>query len=75
MGSSFLFPQPSFSTGAGRCLDLFGELDFYNQSPDGQTADFLALYGDWLAVGEDLEHAFANQDSRNAAQLELFEEV
>jgi hypothetical protein len=55
--SDFLFAQPSFWSGLGRWLDLSGKFDFYNISPDGETADALALYSDWRAVGQELRRA------------------
>jgi hypothetical protein len=58
--SDFLFAQPSFLSGLARWLDLSGKFDFYNISPDGETADALALYSDWRAVGQELRRACIN---------------
>lgn len=55
--STFLFAMPSPLSGAARLLDLFGQLDSYNQAPTPNEADALALRADWRMVGQDLEHA------------------
>jgi hypothetical protein len=55
--SSFLFARPSFIEGCARVIDVGGTLQQYNTSPDGSTADYFAMYADWLAVGADLQNA------------------
>lgn len=55
--TSDLFASPSFASGAARVLDLGGTFDAYNTSPTGEDADFRALYGDWVAVGGDMNAA------------------
>jgi hypothetical protein len=51
-----LFAQPSFGSGFGRGLDLFGTFDVYNTSSEDDV-DALALECDWVAVGEDMNTA------------------
>lgn len=52
--SDFFFAQPSFLSGAGRLVDLFGLFDDYNQSRTEIEADSRGLYADWCMVGDDL---------------------
>lgn len=49
----FLFARPSFWGGAAQILDFGNTLFEYNQSESGQQADFWALRGDWMAIGQD----------------------
>lgn len=55
--SDFLFSMPSFMTGAGRTLDLFGNMTEYNDSESSEEADMRALMRDGLAVRKDLSAA------------------
>lgn len=55
--SGYLFAQPSFLRGAARILDLGATMDWYNESRSPEEADALAIYIDWLAVGDDLNIA------------------
>lgn len=57
MGSDFLYAIPSFLTGMARGLDLFGLFDEYNDSPNDDIADWLAMRADWGVVGLDLAAA------------------
>jgi hypothetical protein len=50
--STFLFANPSATSGAARMLDFWGFYDTYNISRNGAEADARALYSDWRAVGE-----------------------
>jgi hypothetical protein len=52
--SDFLFAQPSFVSGAGRVLDLWGQFDDYNHSETPLEADEKAIASDWLVVGQDV---------------------
>lgn len=52
--TGFLFATPSFFSGLGRTLDLFGTYDEYNSSRTPATADGLAIASDWIIVGQDL---------------------
>jgi hypothetical protein len=74
--TELLFASPSFLTGMGRVLDLFGEMDAYNVSPNEQVADYIALLNDWKAVGGDLTAALrryaAAVEAEQARQLPLF---
>jgi len=51
MGSDYLFAWPSFVSGVARTLDLAGQFDEYNDSQNGEIADWRALFSDWRAVG------------------------
>jgi hypothetical protein len=53
----FLFSQPSYLSGVSRTLDLWGQFDDYNTSPNGDIADARAIFADWLMVGEELQVA------------------
>jgi hypothetical protein len=54
MESDFLFAQPSWLSGVARTLDLTGQFDEYNESPNGDIADAKALFWDWRVVGHSL---------------------
>ena len=58
--TDFLVAQPSFWSGLGRWLDIFGRSDSYNISPDTESADARALYSDWRTVGQELRRACQN---------------
>lgn len=66
--SDFLFARPSLWSGLARWLDLSGRFDFYNISPDGETADALALYADWRTVGQELRRACLHSGEEIAAR-------
>lgn len=53
----YLFAQPSFLSGMARVADFGLVMNELNSSPNGMIADELALWSDWLAVGEDMEAA------------------
>jgi hypothetical protein len=55
--SQLLFARPSFVEGMARIIDLGCTLTEFNRSPDGETADAIALASDWCAVGQDLRNA------------------
>ncbi len=48
-----LFARPSFWGGFGQLLDLGNTMFEFNQSLTGEQADYFALKGDWLAIGQD----------------------
>ena len=52
-----LYPRLSFFDGVASSLDVGNTFVRYNDSPDEQTADRMALSLDWHAVGQDLEDA------------------
>ena len=52
--STFLFAQPSPTSGAARTLDMGATFDSYNTSETDQQADMQALFNDWCAVGDEL---------------------
>ena len=52
MGSDFLFAEPSWLSGAARVLDLTGQFDSYNESPNGDLADQRAWLNDWRNIGQ-----------------------
>lgn len=53
--SFYLFAKPSFAAGIARILDFNHFINEYNNSPDADTADFLAITSDWLAIGSDMQ--------------------
>jgi hypothetical protein len=55
--TDFLFAMPSGLSGAARSLDLAGQFDEYNESPNEAAADAKALFCDWRTVGESLVQA------------------
>jgi len=57
MGSDFLFATPSTLSGVARTLDLCGHFDEYNDSPNGEIADWFASLADWRSVGAALVSA------------------
>jgi hypothetical protein len=62
----------SFLTGAGSVLALFGNYYEYNQSSTEAEADALALYSDWLNIGNDIRVAIQKVRSEiDAEQLSL----
>jgi hypothetical protein len=54
MCPDFLFARPSWLSGAARTLDLAGQFDEYNESPNEEIADRRALFVDWRIIGETL---------------------
>ncbi len=56
----FLFARPSFITGVASLLDFGNGLFFFNESPSGEVADYMAIKNDWVLVGEDLQEAVAS---------------
>ncbi len=59
VNSTFLFADPSLLSGAARLLDFNGHFDKYNESLTGKGADTMALFCDWLVVGDSLSEAFS----------------
>lgn len=55
--TDFLFAVPSWLSGAARTLDMGGQFDEYNESPNEAAADAKALFADWWAVGDSLVNA------------------
>ena len=58
--TDFLFAQPSFWSGFGRLLDLWGKFDDYNLSRSAEESDMRALYSDWRIVGQDLSDSWVS---------------
>jgi hypothetical protein len=56
--TDFLFARPSFWSGVGRLLDLWGKFDDYNVSRSAEEADMRALYSDWRITGQDLRDSW-----------------
>lgn len=57
--ANFMFAKPSFWTGYGSSVDLFGVMFELNSSLTPEQADWLALRADWLAVGQDIRQAMS----------------
>jgi hypothetical protein len=55
--TDFLFAQPSFASGVGSTLDLWGQMAEYNQSETPAEADANAIFADWAVVGQDISDA------------------
>lgn len=49
--------MPSWLSGVARSLDVAGQFDEFNESPNEAAADAKALFGDWRTVGESLVQA------------------
>jgi len=58
--TDFLYARPSVLEGIGRNIDLFGVLNYYNISQNGEEADNTAIVNDLLAVYTDLYNASLN---------------
>jgi hypothetical protein len=52
--TDYLFAMPSFWSGVGRTLDLGGQFDEFNWSPDPDESDENAIFSDFRAVGMDI---------------------
>ena len=70
MRTDYLFAQPSFLTGWGRLIDLFGLLTVYNDSLPDADADAQAIYADWCVVGSDLNDAMESFGGEAATSSE-----
>ena len=69
--SDFLYARPSFLEGMARVMDIGGALNEYNTLLSGEDADFVALWMDWSAVGQDMHDAMSMYESEEADALEL----
>jgi hypothetical protein len=58
-----------------RTFDLWGALDPYNWSPNGDVADSIAMHLDWATVGQDIANAMDSYISQvkeeESRQLQL----
>ncbi len=61
--STFLFARPSYLEGLARIMDFGNTITVYNESLNGEQADYLALRSDWTAVGDDLRSAIQQFDA------------
>lgn len=52
--ATFLFANPSLLYGVAYLYDFEGNFTSYNVSANGEEADAIAVYRDWLAVGQTL---------------------
>lgn len=69
MGSTgFLFARPNAMSGAAGIMDLAGALSEYNSSIDGEQANELAAWADWIAVGADMQSAIDIYGAEQAEQ-------
>lgn len=50
-------------------MDVSGSFNEYNASMSPEEADFLAIYADWLAVGDDLNKCIEQVSEREGAGL------
>ena len=65
-----LFARPTALSGVASVLDLGGTLVHYVESNSSDQADSLALWCDWLAVGDDIEYAVRNVEAKHGAKNE-----
>jgi hypothetical protein len=73
--TDFLVPRMNFLTGAGSILALYGNYYEYNRSNSEAEADALAIYSDWLNIGNDIRAALEKfRQEVDAQQLQLFPE-
>lgn len=63
--SNYLFSSPSFLEGSARIVDFGGTLTEFNRSLDEEQADYLAMYNDWLATGDDIIKAIELMEARS----------
>ena len=54
MRAALLFARPSALGGVASILDFGDTLTEYNTANSPEQADVLALWSDWLAVGDDM---------------------
>ena len=54
MRAAILFARPSALGGVASILDFGDTLTEYNSANSGAQADVVALWSDWLAVGDDM---------------------
>lgn len=66
--SLILFARPSALFGAASIIDFGGTLVRYVESNTPRQADTLALWSDWLAVGDDMWHAVQTIDAEHGAK-------
>lgn len=68
--SDFLVARPSFWSGVGRLLDLWGKFDAYNTSETTDEADMRALYSDWRVTGQDLRDAWVSYHTQESSGVQ-----
>jgi hypothetical protein len=66
VSTDFLFARPSFWSGFGRLLDLWGKYDDYNTSRSVEEADMRALYSDWRITGQDVRDSWVVYHQKDA---------
>jgi hypothetical protein len=55
-------------------MDIGGTMSQYNQSPNGEVADRIALAADWQAVGQDMWQVMSDFAAENGLpQPEAFQ--
>ncbi len=64
--TDFLVGSGSFLIGTARLLDFYGQFDEYNVSPSEAEADAMAMFSDWLIVGQDIQDALEQVDEPKA---------
>lgn len=55
--TDFLFSSPSFMSGMGTAINLFGNFYHFNKSKDEGTADITAITCDFKIVAGDMRNA------------------
>lgn len=75
MRAALLFARPSALGGVASILDFGDTLTEYNTANSPEQADTLALWSDWLAVGDDLRWAFGAFEDEHSDELAQSVEV
>jgi len=68
--SDFLFAKPSFIGGMSSVLDLGATLVEYNDSPNVEMADAIAMHSDWAVTGQDIAVAAEQWRKRQNGKAE-----
>ena len=66
--AALLFACPSTLGGMASILDFGDTLTEYNSANSGAQADVLALWSDWLAVGDDMWSAIRAYEGTSPKQ-------
>jgi hypothetical protein len=69
--TTFLVVEPSYLSGMGRIIDLWGGFDQYAFSSSNEEADLRAIYADWRLIGQDVRDVCRREAVRQQLELEL----
>ena len=65
----YLLSKPDFLSGLASVLNISGHLPRMYRGRDPYQADFEAIYGDWLMIGQDIENVMRRYEEKYAEQL------